>query len=237
MFTTKAKLKKGDQLEFGSNGGGGYGLPWERKVESVLEDVIDGLLSIEKARDVYGVAITEIDADALDYEVDEEETEQLREALAEGRPPARHRPRSRSTRSARSCSGPRARHRSCAASSNGRPDGQGDAQPRGPAGAGRPVLERRSPSRRASWCSSPGQVASTPTANVVGKGDVAAQTRQVMENLKLGAGGGGRDLRRRREDRQLHHRRRRATPKMAAVRQRVPERAVPGEHARRGLGA
>jgi N-methylhydantoinase B len=87
MFTTKAKLKAGDQLEFGSNGGGGYGLPWERKVESVLDDVIDELLSIEKARDVYGVAITEVDADALVYEVDEQETARLRAELgADERP-------------------------------------------------------------------------------------------------------------------------------------------------------
>jgi N-methylhydantoinase B len=82
MFTTKAKLKKGDELLFFSNGGGGYGLPWERKVESVLEDVIDGMLSIEKARDVYGVSIRELDADALVYEVDQEETARLRESLA-----------------------------------------------------------------------------------------------------------------------------------------------------------
>jgi N-methylhydantoinase B len=82
MFTTKARLRAGDQLEFGSNGGGGYGLPWERKVESVLDDVIDGLLSMDKAREVYGVAITEVDADALVYEVDEEETARLRDALA-----------------------------------------------------------------------------------------------------------------------------------------------------------
>ena len=82
MFTTKAKLKAGDQLEFGSNGGGGFGLPWERKVESVLDDVIDELLSIKKARDVYGVAITEVDADALVYEVDAGETDELRKRLA-----------------------------------------------------------------------------------------------------------------------------------------------------------
>ena len=82
MFTTKAKLKEGDQLEFGSNGGGGFGLPWDRKVEAVLEDVIDELLSIEKARDVYGVAITEHDADTLDYRVDEGETAKLRQKLA-----------------------------------------------------------------------------------------------------------------------------------------------------------
>jgi hypothetical protein len=48
----------------------------------VLDDVIDELLSIEKARDVYGVAITEVDADALVYEVDEQETARLRAVLA-----------------------------------------------------------------------------------------------------------------------------------------------------------
>jgi hypothetical protein len=82
MFTTKAKLKKGDRLLFASNGGGGYGLPWERRPEAVLEDVIDGLLSLEKARNVYGVAIEVIDADALEYRIDEEATARLRAELA-----------------------------------------------------------------------------------------------------------------------------------------------------------
>jgi N-methylhydantoinase B len=83
MFTTKAILKKGDQVCFASNGGGGYGLPWKRKPASVLEDVIDELLSIEKARDVYGVAIDAIDPDALDYRIDDAETERLRAKLSE----------------------------------------------------------------------------------------------------------------------------------------------------------
>jgi hypothetical protein len=82
MFTTKAKLMKGDHILFASNGGGGYGLPWERKPEAVLEDVIDELLSIKKARDVYGVAVREIDKDALIYEIDADETATLRERLA-----------------------------------------------------------------------------------------------------------------------------------------------------------
>jgi N-methylhydantoinase B len=82
MFTTKALLRKGDRVYFASNGGGGYGLPWNRKAESVLEDVIDELLSLEKARDVYGVAIEAIDPDALEYRIDEEETARLRAALA-----------------------------------------------------------------------------------------------------------------------------------------------------------
>jgi N-methylhydantoinase B len=82
MFTTKAILKKGDRVYFASNGGGGYGLPWKRRPERVLDDVIDGLLSIDKARDVYGVAIDEVEADALDYRIDEDKTARLRTALA-----------------------------------------------------------------------------------------------------------------------------------------------------------
>jgi N-methylhydantoinase B len=82
MFTTKALLKEGDRVRFASNGGGGYGLPWDRKADSVLEDVIDELLSLEKARDVYGVAIDVIDTDALDYRIDEKETARLRRELA-----------------------------------------------------------------------------------------------------------------------------------------------------------
>jgi N-methylhydantoinase B len=82
MFTTKALLKKGDRIYFASNGGGGYGLPWKRQPEAVLEDVIDELLSIEKARNVYGVAIEQIDADALEYRIDHEETDRLRAELA-----------------------------------------------------------------------------------------------------------------------------------------------------------
>jgi N-methylhydantoinase B len=82
MFTTKAILKKGDSVHFASNGGGGYGLPWRRDPKKVLEDVIDELLTIGKARDVYGVAIREIDRDALLYEIDEAETARLREQLS-----------------------------------------------------------------------------------------------------------------------------------------------------------
>jgi N-methylhydantoinase B len=82
MFTTKAILKKGDRVYFASNGGGGYGLPWKRKPDKVLDDVIDGLLSIEKARDVYGVAIEAVDPDALDFRIDETETTRLRAELA-----------------------------------------------------------------------------------------------------------------------------------------------------------
>jgi N-methylhydantoinase B len=82
MFTTKALLKAGDHIYFASNGGGGYGLPWNRRQSSVLDDVIDGLLSIEKARHVYGVEIRAVDPDALVYEIDQPETVRLRAQLA-----------------------------------------------------------------------------------------------------------------------------------------------------------
>jgi N-methylhydantoinase B len=82
MFCTKKKLAPGDRITFESNGGGGYGLPWERDPELVLEDVIDGYVTIAKAREVYGVAITEVDPDALLYELDRQDTERLRAGLA-----------------------------------------------------------------------------------------------------------------------------------------------------------
>ncbi len=82
MFCTKKKLVPGDVITFESNGGGGYGLPWERDSAKVLEDVIDGYITIGKARDVYGVEIREIDPDALVYEIDEAETVRLRTRLA-----------------------------------------------------------------------------------------------------------------------------------------------------------
>jgi N-methylhydantoinase B len=69
-------------ITFESNGGGGYGLPWERDPATVLEDVIDGYVTIGKARDVYGVEVRELDPDALVYEIDEAETERLRKVLA-----------------------------------------------------------------------------------------------------------------------------------------------------------
>jgi N-methylhydantoinase B len=47
----------GDVLDVYATGGGGYGDPRLRPVEAVLEDVRDGLLSLEKAERSYGVVI------------------------------------------------------------------------------------------------------------------------------------------------------------------------------------
>jgi len=46
-------------------GGGGWGDPLEREPERVLRDVIEGYVSAEQARDLYGVVLT-ADATAVD---------------------------------------------------------------------------------------------------------------------------------------------------------------------------
>ena len=50
-------LKLGDVLRIETGGGGGYGHPFDRPIESVLEDVAGGFVSAEAARGLYGVAI------------------------------------------------------------------------------------------------------------------------------------------------------------------------------------
>ena len=60
-----------------STGGGGYGNPHERDVEQVRRDVRDGLITRERARDQFGVAVS----DAFDPVIDATETEHLRAEL------------------------------------------------------------------------------------------------------------------------------------------------------------
>jgi N-methylhydantoinase B len=61
-------LDQGDVFEIYGSGGGGYGDPQRRKIEAVVADVRDGVVSVGKARDDYGVVIhpqtLEIDAAA-----------------------------------------------------------------------------------------------------------------------------------------------------------------------------
>jgi N-methylhydantoinase B len=59
-------------------GGAGWEDPKTRRADWVLDDVIDEYVSMEAARDLYGVAVRCIDADAAHYEIDEEETQRLR---------------------------------------------------------------------------------------------------------------------------------------------------------------
>jgi N-methylhydantoinase B len=65
--------RSGDVIEFHSAGGGGYGNPLERDPQAVEEDVLNGYVSIEKAREDYGVVI-----DPATLKVDLEETNKVR---------------------------------------------------------------------------------------------------------------------------------------------------------------
>ncbi len=65
-------FEPGEVISNRSGGGGGYGEPFERPPEAVLEDVIDGYVSVASAKGDYGVVITD------DLEIDHEATEELR---------------------------------------------------------------------------------------------------------------------------------------------------------------
>jgi N-methylhydantoinase B len=71
-------LQPGETIISISSGGGGYGPPHERAVERVLHDVTDGWVSVERAREVYGVVVGE------DRSVDEQATRSRRAELAAG---------------------------------------------------------------------------------------------------------------------------------------------------------
>ena len=74
---TTIQLKAGDVLSFRTCGGGGYGPPEQREPARVLRDVRDGKVSLERAREVYKVAI-----DPQTWTINQEETARLRAAGA-----------------------------------------------------------------------------------------------------------------------------------------------------------
>jgi N-methylhydantoinase B len=78
-------IQQGDTFTRPSAGGGGYGDPLERPADEVLEDVIDGYVSVDRAAVDYGVTVLEIDADLDSYEVDVEATKKLRAEIARKR--------------------------------------------------------------------------------------------------------------------------------------------------------
>ena len=67
-------IPKGTVFHEVAGGGGGYGDPLKRPLERVLKDVRNGFVSIEKAKEDYGVVI-----DPVTHRVNEEETKKLRE--------------------------------------------------------------------------------------------------------------------------------------------------------------
>ncbi|MDD4781960.1 MAG: hydantoinase B/oxoprolinase family protein, partial [Tissierellia bacterium] len=70
------KLQKGDLIRFISGGGGGYGNPYERDVDLVLEDVLDGYITVDEARDCYGVVIEKSEKS---FKINNIETKKLRQ--------------------------------------------------------------------------------------------------------------------------------------------------------------
>ncbi|NWG01565.1 MAG: hydantoinase B/oxoprolinase family protein [Syntrophaceae bacterium] len=78
IYTPKSKevirgIPKGTIFHEIAGGGGGYGDPLKRLIERILKDVRNGFVSIEKAKEDYGVVI-----DPKTLEVDMEKTRRLR---------------------------------------------------------------------------------------------------------------------------------------------------------------
>lgn len=71
-------LKRGDVFRHVSAGGGGFGPAWAREPELVLQDVLDGKVSVEAANERYGVVI-----EPGTMKVAENETLQRRTSLQE----------------------------------------------------------------------------------------------------------------------------------------------------------
>lgn len=82
---SNVSIVPGDTFTRPSAGGGGFGDPTERDIDAVLEDVIDGYVSLERARKDYGVVIHEIDAELDQFEVDYSATDSTREYIRQNR--------------------------------------------------------------------------------------------------------------------------------------------------------
>jgi N-methylhydantoinase B/oxoprolinase/acetone carboxylase alpha subunit len=71
-----SRFASGERFLFESTGGGGWGEPLERAIPTVLDDVLDEYISLDTARDVYGVVI-----DPKTLKVDGAATQSLRATL------------------------------------------------------------------------------------------------------------------------------------------------------------
>lgn len=68
----RGSMVQGEQISNRTGGGGGWGHPYDRDPETVRNDVIDGYISKQAARDEYGVVIRD------DGSIDSAETETIR---------------------------------------------------------------------------------------------------------------------------------------------------------------
>jgi N-methylhydantoinase B len=81
LATSGEPLGEGDVVEIRSGGGGGYGRPIDRDSWRVVRDVKLGFVSVEAARDVYGVIVECADSLRDEWREDQEATAQLRANL------------------------------------------------------------------------------------------------------------------------------------------------------------
>jgi len=75
-------LHPGDVFNLETPGGGGLGDPLQRDPERVLNDVRNGYVTMNRAREIYGVAI---DAGDGDYAINEVQTQKLRAEASDNR--------------------------------------------------------------------------------------------------------------------------------------------------------
>jgi N-methylhydantoinase B len=74
LKTSGIPLSAGDTVIVIAGGGGGYGNPFERTIEEVQNDVLNGYVSVECARQNYGAVM-----DPVTLQVDEQATHRLRD--------------------------------------------------------------------------------------------------------------------------------------------------------------
>ena len=79
-LTARAQLPAGAVIAYQHGGGGGFGPALQRDPEAVKDDVLDELVSLERARDKYGVVFTGT-VENYDLAVDAAATQLLREKL------------------------------------------------------------------------------------------------------------------------------------------------------------
>lgn len=75
-FGDNIELRCGDVLRIMTSGGGGWGNPAERDPLQVLQDVKDGFVSLQSAREDYGVVI-----EAETWKIDWRQTQECRRAM------------------------------------------------------------------------------------------------------------------------------------------------------------
>ena len=74
--STGNQMRKGEIVIALTPGAGGYGDPYQRIPEKVLEDVMENYVTVDKARELYGVVIEEDERGF--FHINEEETRAVR---------------------------------------------------------------------------------------------------------------------------------------------------------------